>query len=86
MIPKHCLDLDLSMINDIVSATVYNEIDDYSFEIVNFPFLAKDVYRNIARPPLVYIFHSLLSPVGWHTRYCFNVVYLRFHPCNAEKV
>ena len=33
------LDLDLSIINDIVSYKIYDKQDDLNFEIVNFPFL-----------------------------------------------
>ena len=30
--------MDLSITNDIVSSKIYNKRDDFSFEIVNFPF------------------------------------------------
>ena len=36
------LDLHLSISNDIVSTKIYNKLDDFHFEIVNFPFF--DVY------------------------------------------
>ena len=39
------LDLDLSIINGIVSTKVYNKQDDFDFEIVNVPFLDGDVPR-----------------------------------------
>ena len=39
------LDLHLSISNDIVSAKVYYKRDDFDFEIVNFPFLDRDVPR-----------------------------------------
>ena len=32
------LDLHLSISNDIVSTKIYNERDDFNFEIVNIPF------------------------------------------------
>ena len=32
------LDLQLSISNDIVSTQIYDEHDDFYFEIVNFPF------------------------------------------------
>ena len=32
------LDLQLSISNDIVSTKIYDKLDDYDFEIVNFPF------------------------------------------------
>ena len=33
------LDLHLSISNDIVSTKIYDQRDDFDFEIVNFPFL-----------------------------------------------
>ena len=38
-------DLHLSISNDIVSTKIYDERDDFDFEIVNFPFLDGDVPR-----------------------------------------
>ena len=40
------LDLDLSRTNDIVSSKMNDKMDDFNFEIVNFPFLIKDVPRS----------------------------------------
>ena len=40
------LDLNLSITNGIVSTKIYNKRDDFSFEIVNFPFLDGDVSRS----------------------------------------
>ena len=37
------LDLHLSASNDIVSTKIYDKLDDFDFEIVNFPFLDGDV-------------------------------------------
>ena len=37
------LDLNLSILNDIVSTKIYNKRDDFYFDIVNFPFLDGDV-------------------------------------------
>ena len=37
------LDLNLSIINGIVSSKIYDKRDDFNFEIVNFPFLDGDV-------------------------------------------
>ena len=39
------LDLHLSISNDIVSTKIYDKLDDFDFEIVNFPFLDGDVPR-----------------------------------------
>ena len=39
------LDLNLSITNGIVSSKIYDERDDFNFEIVNFPFLEGDVPR-----------------------------------------
>ena len=40
------LDLNLSLTNGIVSSKIYDERDDFNFEIVNFPFLDGDVPRS----------------------------------------
>ena len=40
------LDLRLSISNDIVSTKIYDQRDDFDFEIVNFPFLDGDVPRS----------------------------------------
>ena len=40
------LDLHLSISNDIVSTKIYDNHDDFEFEIVNFPFLDGDVPRS----------------------------------------
>ena len=37
------LDLNLSITNDIVSSKNHDKRDDFSFEIINFPFLDGDV-------------------------------------------
>ena len=39
------LDLNLSMHNDTVSTKIYDKLDDFGFDIVNFPFLDGDVPR-----------------------------------------
>ena len=41
-----CLELHLSISNDIVSTTIYDKRDDFDFEIVNFLFLDGDVPRS----------------------------------------
>ena len=35
-----------TFIRDIVSANIYDKLDDFDFEIVNFPFLDGDVSRS----------------------------------------
>ena len=40
------LDLHLSISNDIVSTKIYDERNDFDFEIVTFPFLDRDVPRS----------------------------------------
>ena len=50
------LDLILSITNCIVSSKIYDKLDDFNFEIVNFPFLDGDVFAPL---PMVYIFLSL---------------------------
>ena len=42
------LDLNLSIINDIVCSKIYDKQDDFSFEIVNFRFLDEDVPRSLS--------------------------------------
>ena len=55
--PDHTylLILDLSITNGIVSSKIYDQQDDFSFEIVNFPFLGEDTL------PMVYIFRNILA-------------------------
>ena len=50
------LDLNLSITNGIVSSKIYDKRDDFTFKIVNFPFLDGDVPRSLH---MVYIFLSL---------------------------
>ena len=40
------LDLNLSITNGIVSSKIYDKRDDFSFAIVNFPFLDGDIPRS----------------------------------------
>ena len=40
------LDLNLSITNGIVSSKTYDKLDDFNFEIVNFPFLDGDFPRS----------------------------------------
>ena len=40
------LDLHFSISNDIVSTKIYDKLDEFDFEIVNFPFLDGDVPRS----------------------------------------
>ena len=40
------LDLNLPVTNGIVSSKIYDKLDDFNFEIVNFPFLDGDVIRS----------------------------------------
>ena len=53
------LDLNLSIHNDIVSTKIYDKLDDFYFDIVNFPFLDGDVPH---RPSYgVYIYLNLFA-------------------------
>ena len=47
----------MSILNDIVSAKIYDKRDDFDFEIVNFPFLDGDVPRTTSSG--VYIFQLI---------------------------
>ena len=49
------LDLNLSIHNDIISTKIYDKRDDYSFDIVNFPFFDGDVPRRSSYDVHVYI-------------------------------
>ena len=40
------LDFNLSITNGLVSSKIYDKRDDFNFEIVNFPFLDRDVPRS----------------------------------------
>ena len=55
--PDHTylLILDLSITNGIVSSKIYDQQDDFSFEIVNIPFFDEDTL------PMVYIFRNILA-------------------------
>ena len=44
--PDHTHLLFLSISNDIVATKIYDKLDDFDFEIVNFPFLDGDVPRS----------------------------------------
>ena len=50
------LDLNLSIHNDIVSTKIYDKRDDFSFDIVNFPFIDGDV----PKPPSYGVYISQL--------------------------
>ena len=60
------MDLNLSITNGIVSSKSYNKLDDFNFEIVNFPFLDGDVTRSTSY--CVYI-----SQLIRFARVCSNV-------------
>ena len=51
-----CLDLDLSITNDIVSTKMYVKRDNFNFDIVHFSFLDGDVPRSNSS---VYTIHNL---------------------------
>ena len=60
------LDLDLSITNGIVSSKINDKLDDFNFEIVNFPFLDGDAPRS----PSYGVYFSQLNCFG---RLCSNV-------------
>ena len=49
------LDLNLSIHNDIVSTKIYGKQDNFSFDIVNFPFLDGDVPRHPSYGVYIYL-------------------------------
>ena len=51
-----CLDLDLSITNDIVSTKMYVKRDNFNFDIVHFSFLDGDVPRSNSS---MYTIHNL---------------------------
>ena len=59
-------DLNLSITNGIVSSKIYDKRDDFSFEIVNFPFLDGDVPRSPS-------YGLYISQLMRFARVCFNV-------------
>ena len=60
------LDLNLSIINGIVSSKIYDKRDDFNFEIVNFPFLDGDVPRSPS-------YDVYISQLICFARVCSNV-------------
>ena len=60
------LDLNLSITNGLVSSKMYDKQDDFSFEIVNFPFLDGDV-------PLSLSYDVYISQLIHFARVCSNV-------------
>ena len=60
------LDLNLSITNGIVSSKINDKRNDFNFEIVNFPFL----YRDVPRSPSYGVYISQLIRFG---RVCSNV-------------
>ena len=60
------LDLNLSITNGIVSSKIYDKRDDFNFEIVNFPFLDRDVPRSPS-------YGVYISQLIRFARVCFNV-------------
>ena len=60
------LDLNLSITNGIDSSKIYDKLDGFNFEIVNFPFLDGDVPRSSSYG--VYIFQLIRF-----ARVCYNV-------------
>ena len=60
------LDLNLSIINHIVSSKIYDKQDDLNFEIVNLPFLDGDVPRSPS-------YGEYISQLIRFARVCSNV-------------
>ena len=60
------LDLNLSITNGIVSSKIYDKKDDFSFEIVNFPFLDGYVPRFLS-------YGVYISQLNRFARVCSNV-------------
>ena len=53
---------DLSKTNGIVSSKIHDELDDFSFEIVDFAFLSGDDPRSFS---MAYVFNSLFVLWGY---------------------
>ena len=60
------LDLNLSITNVIVSSKIYDKLNDFNFEIVNFPFLDGDVPRSPS-------YRVYISQLIRFARMCSNV-------------
>ena len=58
--------LDLSITNDIVSSKINDKYEDFSYEIVNFPFIDGDVPRSPS-------YGVYISQLICFTRVCSNV-------------
>ena len=56
----------MSITNGIVSSKIYDKWDDFNFEIVNFPFLDRDVPRSPS-------YGVYISQLICFARGCFNV-------------
>ena len=60
-----CFDMGLSITNGIVSSKIYDKLDDFNFEIINFQFLGGDV----PRPPSYGVYISQHS-------FCQSICYI----------
>ena len=60
----------MSISNDIVSTKIYDKLDDFDFEIVNFPFLD---YLDCDVPRSTFIAHRRVGP---QTRFILTDLYV----------
>ena len=51
----------VSIANGFVTSKIYDKLDDFDFDIVNFPFLDGDVYRRASSGVYMYAFCNLLG-------------------------
>ena len=58
------LNLSLSITNCIVSSKIYDERDDFNFEIANFPFLDGDIPRSPSYGVYIYLSLFILRKCG----------------------
>ena len=69
------LDLHLSVSNGFVPSKIYDKLDDFDFDIVNFPFLDGDIPRSTS-------YGVYISQLIWLTRVFSNVA--DFNACNKS--
>ena len=68
------LDLNLSIHNDIVSTKIYDNRDDFNFDIVNFPFLDRNRFLTAKLLKQGYLYHKLCKAFSKFYRRHFELI------------
>ena len=68
---EHCLflDLDIYVFNGKLNAKIYDKIDDFSFQIVNYPFLETSPCHHL----MVFIYFNLFDSIVYVTTYLISM-------------